>query len=195
MTELARCGAVVLAAGQSLRFGDTNKLAAILNGKPLLAHSLTTLCSLDLSQVVVISGSDCQQITEIATPFEVELITNPDYKLGMGNSLSKGMRQMSPSLSGIFIVLADMPFVTSTNYKDLTDILYKPSDICRPTFNFQLGNPVLFGQNYFEDLKNIMGDQGARGLLSTFSEHVKLVPSTTCGVLEDFDLATNFPHI
>ena len=49
-----RVGVIVVAAGQSRRMGDIDKLFALLRGRPLLSHLLDGLCSSPLVDEVVL---------------------------------------------------------------------------------------------------------------------------------------------
>jgi len=50
---------ILLAAGQSKRFGDKNKLSEIINGKPIINHILDTLFEIfDPSELIVIVGHE-----------------------------------------------------------------------------------------------------------------------------------------
>ena len=50
---------ILLAAGESKRFGDKNKLSEIINGKPIINHILDTLLEIfDPSELIVIVGHE-----------------------------------------------------------------------------------------------------------------------------------------
>ena len=40
---------ILLAAGQSKRFGDKNKLSVMINGKPIINHILHIFCAIILA--------------------------------------------------------------------------------------------------------------------------------------------------
>ena len=57
---------ILLAAGQSKRFGEKNKLLAIINGKPIINHILDTLFEIfDHSEIIVIVGYEHQIIKNL----------------------------------------------------------------------------------------------------------------------------------
>ncbi len=61
MTEAARVVAIVLAAGAGSRFGG-RKLVAPLDGRPLIAHPVRTALDCGIGRVVVVTGSDGDEV-------------------------------------------------------------------------------------------------------------------------------------
>ena len=57
---------VVLAAGASRRFGETNKLLQPLAGKPLLCHTLELTASLPVTQRVAVCSAETAPLAEVA---------------------------------------------------------------------------------------------------------------------------------
>ena len=57
---------ILLAAGQSKRFGNKNKLTEIINGKPIISHILDTLFEIfDPSELIVIVGHEHKIIKDL----------------------------------------------------------------------------------------------------------------------------------
>ena len=71
---------VLLAAGQSKRMGDTNKLLMPLNNEPLIRHSAKIYTSLPNSRVYVVLGHQAEQIIEVLENLDVYFVFN-DYLL------------------------------------------------------------------------------------------------------------------
>ncbi|ESQ85783.1 hypothetical protein AEAC466_01000 [Asticcacaulis sp. AC466] len=170
---MTRLAAVVLAAGLSRRFGG-NKLAADLNGKPVLRHVLDGLRGLDLVQVIVVTRSD-------EGPGS---IVNPRPEDGMGASLALGVGAL-PAVEGVFIVLGDMPRIDIDLYRVMAGAL-GDADIVVPVHDGQTGHPVLFGAACFDALKGLSGDVGARALLRSGQYRVRQI-SAGPGIHNDID--------
>ena len=60
-----RLAALVLAAGQSRRFGAANKLLADLAGMPVLAHILTSLSGSAFDDIVVVASDGQAEIAAL----------------------------------------------------------------------------------------------------------------------------------
>ncbi|HET7678282.1 MAG TPA: NTP transferase domain-containing protein [Candidatus Limnocylindrales bacterium] len=109
MTAPGRTVAVVLAAGAGQRFGGS-KLAAPLEGKPLLQHVLDALVEAGLARVVVVLGWD--PAVEAAVRWRGERrVTNRRPADGLSGSLRLGLAQVAgqPDVHAALIVLADQP--------------------------------------------------------------------------------------
>ncbi|NLH01634.1 MAG: NTP transferase domain-containing protein [Clostridiales bacterium] len=87
------CSAVVVAAGNSVRFGE-DKIFALLSGIPVLAYSLATLESCEyVSEIVVVA--DCAKITEVAALCEKYNISK------VSKVVCGGATRLESALSGI----------------------------------------------------------------------------------------------
>ena len=79
---------VVLAAGASRRFGAANKLLQLLDGKPLLCHTLELAAALPVMQRAAVCSVETAPLAE-AAGFTVLL--NPQPELGQSHSLRLGL--------------------------------------------------------------------------------------------------------
>ncbi|MDV6331617.1 nucleotidyltransferase family protein [Asticcacaulis sp. 201] len=170
---MTRLAAVVLAAGLSRRFGG-NKLAADLNGKPVLRHVLDGLDTLDFAQVVVVTRTEEGPGT----------IVNPRPEDGMGASLALGVAALT-DVDGVFIVLGDMPRIDVDLYRIMAEAL-ADADIVVPVHDGQTGHPVLFRAACFDALKSLSGDVGARAIIRSGQYRVRQVPAGP-GIHDDID--------
>ena len=58
---------ILLAAGESKRFGDKNKLSAMINSKPIINYILDTLFEIyDPSELIVIVGHENKKIKSLS---------------------------------------------------------------------------------------------------------------------------------
>ena len=62
-----------------------------------------------------------------------------------------------------------------------------PHRICVPTWRGRRGHPVGFGKAYFDALRGLSGDRGARALLEVHADAVVAVPVEDAGILQDVD--------
>ena len=79
---------VVLAAGASRRFGAANKLLQLLDGKPLLCHTLELAAALPVMQRTAVCSVETAPLAK-AAGFTVLL--NPQPELGQSHSLRLGL--------------------------------------------------------------------------------------------------------
>ncbi len=159
---------ILLAAGQSKRFGDKNKLSEIINGKPIVNHILDTLFEIfDPSELIVIVGHEHNIIKNLIFNKDIKILENKDYRKGIGTSIALGMNNLNEDIDGVMIIPADMPYINS---KDLINLEKKFMElncvkVVMPEHNYRIGNPVILPRNYFKTLKSLKDDFGARSLI------------------------------
>ncbi len=159
---------ILLAAGQSKRFGYKNKLLAIINGKPIINHILDTLFEIfDPSELIVIVGYEHKIIKNLIFNKDIKILENINYKKGIGTSIALGINNLDIDIDGVMIIPADMPYINS---KDLINLEKKFMElncvkVVMPEHNYRIGNPVILPRNYFKTLKSLKDDFGARSLI------------------------------
>ena len=111
---------IVLAAGESKRFGNKNKLSQIINYKPIINHVLHTLLEIfDYSELLVIVGHEHKLIKNSIFNKDIKILENIDYKKGIGTSIALGVNYLETDIDGVMIIPADMPYLNS---KDLMNL-------------------------------------------------------------------------
>ena len=159
---------ILLAAGQSKRFGDKNKLLAVINGKPIINHILDTLFEIfNPSELIIILGHEHKIIKNLIFNKDIKILENKDYRKGIGTSISLGANNLNTDIDGVMIIPADMPYINS---KDLINLEKKFMElncvkVVMPEHNYRIGNPVILPRNYFKTLKSLKDDFGARSLI------------------------------
>ena len=159
---------ILLAAGESKRFGDKNKLSELINGKPIINHILDTLFEIfDPSELIVIVGHEQNIIKNLIFNKDIKILENKDYRKGIGTSIALGVNNLNTDIDGVMIIPADMPYINS---KDLINLEKKFMElncvkVVMPEHNYRIGNPVILPRNYFKTLKSLKDDFGARSLI------------------------------
>ncbi|MFM9828266.1 MAG: NTP transferase domain-containing protein, partial [Sphingomonas sp.] len=153
---------VLLAAGQSTRFGLSDKLVAPLGGKPLYRHAADTLAAVPFLGRVVIS-SDRDPVLGVDG---FDSIVNEAPERGLSSSLVLGVGAAQRlGAAAILVALADMPFVTSAHVCALFAAADGPAAMVASAIDDRAMPPALFAAGRFADLAGSSGDQGARALL------------------------------
>jgi molybdenum cofactor cytidylyltransferase len=165
-------GILVLAAGQSRRFGSDKLMAKMPDGRPVIAHSLAP--TLEFSKIhnlelCVITRADNQPLIDYLTAENISYSFSSEAHLGMGHSIADGVNS-NQDWQGWMITLADMPNITLPLLNNLWDKIQKnKNDVVRPIFSTNEQNipahPVYFPASYREDLKILTGDNGAKKLI------------------------------
>lgn len=165
-------GAVILAAGNSKRFGS-NKLLYQLDGKPLYYYVLENLYCLfkekQLGHLIVVTQYD-QMEQEIHTNYpEVTVVRNPVPDKGISHSLFLGLdmlQQKLPQADACLFSVADQPYLTYDSVVGLLQTWKKTKKgIAACAHQDTIGNPVIFSRQYFDSLKKLSGDKGGKKVL------------------------------
>ncbi len=184
-----RIAALVLAAGQSRRMGNVNKLLVEVDGKPMVCHVLDSLAASQARPVTVVTGHDYAAVEKVLPKKGFTLTHNPDYASGLSSSLRRGLAALPENIDGVLVCLGDMPRV-SPQVIDRLIAAFNPTEgraICVPTWQGKRGNPVLFARRFFAEMQDIAGDTGARALIGEHAETVCEVAMDDDAVLLDID--------
>lgn len=153
--------AVILAAGESRRFGPDHKVLAHLHGRPLLSHALDAVREANVfSAIYVVSGP--VPLAEFCPPPICELVNN-NWASGMGSSLRVALDQaQQDGMEAVVVGLADQPAVEPSCWRALAEDSSWP--ILVATYNGKRGNPVRLAASVWPLLDGA-GDYGARELM------------------------------
>ncbi len=191
-TRKSGVGAVVLAAGRSSRMGEPKQLL-VLDGKPLLQHTLNNVHCADVGDVVLVLGAAAEDIRPQVSSKGVKIVVNQDYQRGMGSSLGVGLSALDPQTDAALIVLADQPFVQSATLDQIIEAYRRSgAEIVIPMYQGFRGNPVLLDRSVFPELMALTGDIGCRSIFGDHVEGIMKVAVDDIGVLLDIDSKEDF---
>ncbi len=183
--------ALVLAAGQSRRMGGPNKLLMDVDGKLLIRKTVETITEAGLRDIVVVVGHQEADIRAALAGASVLFVANPDFADGLSTSLKVGLGAMVPEAEAALVCLGDMPLLRADHLQQLVAGFDPVGDklIGVPTHNGKRGNPILWARRFFEDIRQVSGDTGARHLIGVHESLVYEVEFDDTAVLTDLDTA------
>lgn len=180
-------GGIILAAGESRRYGSNNKLLTEVSGTSMIRAVATTAAEA-LDTVIAVVGHDDAAVTASVEEVVDECRYNPQYAIGQSTSVRLGATvARERGWDAAVFCLGDMPFVSAATITELQK-RYRAggSTIVAPRHEGQRGNPVLFDQQHFDDLSHLTGDTGGKDLLQDTCE-VAIIETTDSGVVRDID--------
>jgi molybdenum cofactor cytidylyltransferase len=182
---------LILAAGESKRFGGRKQLAK-LNGKPMLQHTVDHLEPLFGKDLFVVLGAFHDEIRpHIKHP--VNIVINPDWPAGMGTSIAAGIGKICRygAYDGILIALADQMKIGTTQYLSLIN-QFEKDRIVASRYGNKNAVPAIFPASLFTQLASLNTQTGARELLVQQQQNTISVPMDDASFDVDFksDLAT-----
>jgi molybdenum cofactor cytidylyltransferase len=151
---------ILLAAGLSRRFGEADKLFALVDGTPLVWHAARRMMDLTLhARYVVGRRADAQWPG-------LTFIQNNDPEAGMGHSVRLGVQAaMRDQADALLLMLGDMPFVPLAHLHRIMARADGPATLVASTDGVRRTPPALFGAQWFPQLEASQGDKGGRDLL------------------------------
>ena len=159
-------GGVVLAAGEGRRFGGV-KLAAELDGTPVLDHAVAALLAVPaIERIVVVLGADAEVVSSRADLGAVEAVTCDGWREGIAASLRAGFEALAAA-EAIVVTLGDQPLITPQAIAAIVDQADAREPAVRATYEGRPGHPVLIKRALFAAVGTLRGDAGARDLLAT----------------------------
>ena len=187
MSGTAAVAAVVLAAGRGTRFGQTPKLLAELDGKPLVRHAVEAALGAGLPTLVVVGHAE-PEIRAALLDLPVTILSNPAYADGLSTSLKAGFAALPLGIEGALILLGDMPRVRPGLLRLLVgtwESAGRPAAVV-PISAGRRGNPALISRRLSASIGKLTGDSGAGPLLRSMDGVVEIEVADQ-GVLLDID--------
>ena len=196
-----RIAGVILAAGESARFGATKQLLD-WKGKPFVRAVAMTALDAGISPVIVVTGANAEKVESAVDDLNVIIVRNDDWKSGQASSIKAGLGNLIPNLSlrsasqspnvveenvgGAIFLLTDQPQITPSILRALVqkhaEGLYP---IVAPMVMDRRANPVLFDRDTFTDLMTLEGDVGGRAVFHKY--RVEYLPWHDDSLLLDVD--------
>jgi molybdenum cofactor cytidylyltransferase len=189
-------GIIILAAGNSSRFGSAKQLL-LYNNKTLLQHVIDEASASGGRPVVVVTGADNEVVSASIRNENVEIVFNESWKEGMASGIVAGVKKiiaLKNDIENIIIAVCDQPFISSLLLKKLYQKkLENPQHIVASAYAGTIGTPVLFSQKYFDVLMNLNGDEGAKKIILAQREDVATVDFPQGDI--DIDTKTDYEQL
>jgi molybdenum cofactor cytidylyltransferase len=176
---MARVAAVILAAGESSRFGKPKQLLE-LNQKSLVRRIVDEARDADCSPVVVVTGDGRDEIKRQLAGTLAVTVDNENWKHGIGTSIRAGIRYLTgatPEIDAVVLLVCDQPLVDASMIRDLIALgekTHKP--IVSSRYAETVGVPALFNRMCFDELLALDGDSGAKAIILSNSDRIAELP-------------------
>lgn len=180
---MEKVGAILLAAGNSTRFG-ANKLLYSIEGKPMVQHCMEQVVKVPFEKCVIVT--QYPEVEEIANALGIPFAQNSSPEKGISHSISLGIHSLEDMDAWMFLV-CDQPWLRAETINKLLETYRQcPKGIAALSFEGEAGNPVIFSKKYKKDLDELTGDRGGKRILRTHPEDTELM-ETEKKELEDMD--------
>jgi len=169
---------MILAAGASTRMGSPKAL--LCWGSSTIVESLIEeLSKAGLGEVVLIVGTHADEIRRQVDSMGVGVCYHPEWQKGMGSSIAAGIRYIEnefPKAGSVLISLCDQPLVAVAQIKILlAEHKAFPHLIVASAYESGPGAPSIFPYEYWNSLKTLPADSGAKAYLRQHRNSVRVV--------------------
>jgi molybdenum cofactor cytidylyltransferase len=190
---------IILAAGESVRYGQTKQLI-LLKNKHMIEWVLEAALGSRLDQVILVLGHDHKKIVQAlgsrSRHPRLRISVNPDYKKGQGGSLRFGFSEMPKKFPSVMFMLGDQPMIDSETIDFLLHNFWRSDkDICVPVCQGKRGNPTIFSRKFYKQFFDIKGDIGAREIIKTHADQVLEVDIKNPLCFIDIDTEKDFEQL
>jgi molybdenum cofactor cytidylyltransferase len=170
---------ILLAAGASTRMGVPKQLLTF-QGRSLVNRAIESAIASVCKPVVVVLGANCQQIRAQINQTGVEVIENPEWKLGMSTSIKSGIISLSKCLEridAVILAVCDQPFFSTEIINNLVAAYCSTGKpIVASHYAETIGVPALFSHKFFSELATLRETVGAKYLIEKHLSEVFCVP-------------------
>lgn len=164
---MADVAAIILAAGESSRFGKPKQLIEH-RGQTLLRNAVTAAQSI-CHPVVVVIGSHREKVEAELAREQVLICFNYEWQHGIGTSIRTGMAavlQHGADARAVLVLTCDQPFVRTGALQQLIAAWQSTGKpIAAAEYANTLGVPALFDRSIFKELQLLPDQTGAKPII------------------------------
>lgn len=181
-----RLSVLIPAAGASTRLGRAKQLLRV-GAATLIENTIDKAASCDPGEIIVVTGARASAVQAAAQGAPVRWVHNERWRDGLGVSIATGAARIDPGSSGVLILLCDQWRVGAGDLQALVSIWRSsPGRVVAAQAGGHYMPPVIFPSSFFDRLRSLEGDRGARSLLESRPGLVMPVPLENAA----FDLDT-----
>jgi molybdenum cofactor cytidylyltransferase len=184
----SRAGAIVLAAGASVRMGGAPKALLPVHGVPAVVRIARICSDVGVSPVVVVAGAHREAIRSALRSSDVWVVDNLAWEAGRTGSIQTGLGAVGP-VAKVLLWPVDHPFVNARTVEELLARADRDTLALwvAPTFEGRGGHPILVRRELFGPIQGLGPDEALRSLLAGLGPQVLRVPVPDPGVVENVD--------
>ncbi len=189
--------ALILAAGQSIRMGDKNKLLLPFEKDVIINVVIEEIVRSGVDKITLILGHESSDVMKALYHKNLKVFFNQNYKTGMTSSIATGIKNIDPDTDGVMICLGDMPLIKASQYRELLHIFRQSTrpSIMRPTYEAKVGHPIFIDKAFFNELLLCKEPDGCRIVIMDNEHFFTKIERAESAFFWDIDTAEEYQHL
>lgn len=177
---------VVMASGQSERFGQQNKLLSPFRGRPLLESVLECFSQLDCcARNAIVRHREAALLAD-SKGFTVVWNNGPDHSTA--RTIAYGIFSAPDEAVGCLFAVGDQPLLTPQSVRRLCDrFMEDPTRIVSLSWRGARGNPTIFPRELFSELVTLDPEESGRSVIARHPQLLTLVEAQNAEEMIDVD--------
>lgn len=168
---------IILAAGESRRYGSLKQLA-LIDGEKMLHRVVRQCLSPETYTTLVVIGAGDSVVRAAIEDLRADIVVNDHWQEGIASSVRTGIAYIStqyPDATHIAIVLGDQYKMTAGHLTRYCESAHDhPDHVIATAYDGRPGVPAIFPLRYRSQLMQLTGDTGAQMLLKTVEDIILL---------------------
>jgi len=176
--------AIILAAGESKRFGSPKQLFKI-NNHTLIEHAISAFTGID--EIIIVLGAH-RELIEPILPKNFTIAVNENFKSGQTSSLLCGLKKVSADTQGVFVLPVDCALVNPQTVIKIKEEFTKHKPlIAIPVFNAHKGHPPLYSAKLLNELTTLKIEEPLYTINRKYEKETLLVEVDDENVLKNIN--------
>jgi bifunctional N-acetylglucosamine-1-phosphate-uridyltransferase/glucosamine-1-phosphate-acetyltransferase GlmU-like protein len=150
-------GAIILAAGKGkrMRSKEINKVAMLLNNKPIIAHVLSVLENMEFKTIVVVIGFAKESVIN-AVKDSIVVFSEQKEQLGTGHAVLTAMEKVPDSITDVLVIQGDDSYFYNEDIFSKLKNKHVTSDAAITFLTIQVENQIGLGRIVRDEYGNVV---------------------------------------
>ena len=189
-----RIGAVILAAGYSSRMGAF-KPGSHIGDETVISRLVGSFRSAGISDIVVVSGHNRQELLSLINGLEVTESYNEKYPEGMFTSIQAGVQKTDKALRGFFLIPVDCPLLEAETIDLLVSNIRDDSSFVVPCYRGKKGHPLYIPMKYRDEILNYDGNGGLKAITDKYDDQMIRIETGRESTVMDMDTPAAYEEL
>lgn len=139
-------------------------------GEPLVRRAGRALVAARLQPAIVVASPD-PAVRRVLEDLLVTVVVNAEPERGLSSSVRVGLAALPRTVDAVVMAVADQPNLNADQLGRLVGA-YQEGQIVVSRYGDRTGTPSIYPRRFFQELKELTGDQGGRAVADRHPDEV-----------------------